>query len=147
MSEIHIDEFFHDATKVLVSLYSMFPRPVTLYAEDICGPDEPDEYGVHGARFQACFATLVWLGNEGYIEYADTIGHEAVDQAVLTGSCFASLLTMTESITQADAALPESVARHQKTLIYQLQQALSSRSSEATRTVFERLLELMSGPN
>ena len=87
MAGIHINDFYRDASRILVSLFGVFPRPVTLFAEDICGADEPDEYGLHSQRFQACFATLLWLGEEGYLRYTDTIRSEAIDQAVLTGRC------------------------------------------------------------
>ena len=91
MAGIHIDEFYADAAYTIVSLFRVFPRPVTLFAEDICGPDEPDEYGLHSHRYMACFATFQWLGAEGYIRFEDTIRQDAVDQAVLSGQCFAAL--------------------------------------------------------
>jgi hypothetical protein len=142
MSDLHIDDFFHDAAKAIASLYTMFPRPITLYAEDIGGADEPDEYGVHSARYQACFATLIWLSEQGFIYYADTIRQDAVDQAVLTGRCFTTLLSTSPIADQnSQPDLPPSVARHQATQIYQLQQALKSKSSERVREAFQPLLE------
>lgn len=152
MSGIHIDEFYADAAHILVSLYGVFPRPVTLFAEDICGPDEPDEYGVHSHRYLACFATLIWLGEEGYIRYQDTIRQDAVDQAVLSGTCFSALLSHSpmQVSTQADfgaqdRTLPPSVAAEQSTLIYQLETAIKSKSSNQIKTAFLPLLEKMSG--
>ena len=47
MSDIHIDDFFRDAAIALNRLYLSFPRPIALYVEDIIGPDEPDEFGLH----------------------------------------------------------------------------------------------------
>ena len=143
MADLHIDEFFTDAARAVVSLYGMFPRPVTLYAEDICGPDDPDEYGVHSPRYQSCFATLVWLGSEGYITFADTIGAEAIDQAVLSGQCFAALHTQAQCAT-VETDLPGSVAKHQGTLIFQLQSAVKSKSSEQIQTAFSELLSIIS---
>ena len=153
MPDIHIEEFFGDAAKIVVNLYSVFPRPVSIFVEDICGPDEPDEYGVHSNRHQACFATLVWLGEQGYLSYADTIRSEAVDQAVLSGACFSTLLSI---LAPADAAqnpamtipeptrdLPESIQHQHRTLIYGLQQALNSKSSTQVSLAFEPLLHLM----
>lgn len=144
MSGIHIDEFYADATQVLVSLYGVFPRPVTLFAEDICGPDEPDEYGVHSNRYMACFATLLWLGEEGYIRYGDTIRQDAVDQAVLSGKCFAALMsTAPQAAAEDTEALPPSIQAEHRTIVYQMEQALKSKSSTAVQGAFLPLLRRM----
>lgn len=145
MSGIHIDEFYGDATRAITSLYSVFPRPVTLFAEDICGPDDPDEYGVHSNRFLACFATMLWLGEEGYIRYHDTIRQEAIDQAVLSGRCFAALLSRAPNLASVHKQenLPASVQAHQATIIHQLEQALKSKSSTTIQSAFVPLLEQM----
>lgn len=153
MSGIHIDDFYADATHILVSLHSVFPRPVTIFAEDICGADEPDEYGVHSHRYQACFAAMVWLADEGFIRYADTIRQDAVDQAVLTGKCFAALISPIDDASNASStdkhqtdneqALPPSIKAQHATLIFSLQQALKSRSSTAIQTTFTSLLQRM----
>ena len=42
MSDLHIDDFYHDAGLILALLYAVFPRKTTLYVEDISGPDTPD---------------------------------------------------------------------------------------------------------
>ena len=143
MTGIHIDEFYADAAQIIVSLYDVFPRPVTLFAEDICGPDEPDEYGVHSQRYTACFATMLWLGEEGYIRYKDTIRADAVDQAVLSGRCFSALLSASTAAYGAGEGLPPSVQAHQASIVYQLQQALKSRSSTAVQAAFAPLLQRM----
>jgi hypothetical protein len=147
MSGIHIDDFYADATHILVSLHSVFPRPVTIFAEDICGTDEPDEYGVHSHRYQACFAAMVWLADEGFIRYTDTIRQDAVDQAVLTGKCFAALISPIDDTSEHHAdneqALPPSIKAQHATLIFRLQQALKSRSSTAIETTFTSLLQTM----
>ena len=142
MAGIHIDDFYADAAHALVNLFGVFPRPVTIFAEDICGPDEPDEFGVHSNRYQACFATLLWLGEEGYIRYKDTIRQDAVDQAVLSGRCFAALLRPVVAVDDPD--LPPSVQVEHSTVIYQLEAALKSRSSTAVQAAFAPLLERMS---
>lgn len=141
MASLQIDEFYRDAAKILVSLFDVFPRPVTIYAEDIAGPDEPDEYGVHSKRYQACFAAMLWLGEEGYIRYQDVIRQDAVDQAVLTGRCFSALIAPQ---TAPDETLPESVRIEQSSAVFQLRQALSSGSSDAVARAFAPLLERMS---
>jgi hypothetical protein len=146
MTGIHIDEFYADAAHTLVSLYSVFPRPVTLFAEDICGPDEPDEYGVHSHRFLACFATMVWLEAEGYIRIADTIRQEAIDQAVLSGRCFAALLTTCDTAIDGDDStktLPPSIQAQHATIIHHLEAALKRKSSSDIQASFMPLLNIM----
>ena len=149
MTGIHIDDFYADAAHTLVSLYSVFPRPITLFAEDICGPDEPDEYGVHSHRFLACFAAMVWLADEGYIRYEDTIRQEAIDQAVLSGRCFAALLTPrgTTELDSESQSLPASVQAHQTTIIHHLETALKSKSSNDVQAAFLPLLQKMAADN
>lgn len=150
MSGINIDEFYADAAQILVSLYGVFPRRVNLFAEDICGPDEPDEYGLHSTRFQACFATMVWLGEEGYIRYEDTIHQEAVDQAVLSGKCFAALVSPAppdaDELSEArnEPNLPPSIQAEHASIVYHLEKALKRRSSVEIREAFMPLLAKMS---
>ena len=91
MGDIHITDFHKDAAKALNMLYSGFPRPLTVFVEDIAGPDSPDEFGLHSPRHMACLSTLIWLAAEGYIRYDDTIRQEAVDQATLTHKGFVLL--------------------------------------------------------
>ena len=143
MSDLNIDEFYVDAALTLTNLFAVFPRPVTIFAEDICGPDEPDEYGVHSNRYLACFSTLLWLGEEGYIRYADTIRQDAVDQAVLTGRCFAALLSTAPDGEDKVQDLPASVALRHKSIVYALEQAVKSKSSTAIQAAFAPLLERM----
>ncbi len=150
MSGIHIDEFYADAAQILVSLYGVFPRRVNLFAEDICGEDEPDEYGLHSTRFQACFATMVWLGEEGYIRYENTMRQDAVDQAVLSGKCFSALVgpanadadDLSDGTDEAD--LPPSVRAEHASIVYHLEKALKRRSSVEIRKAFMPLLAKMS---
>ena len=132
MPDLHIDEFYKDVARILVSLFGVFPRPVTLYVEDIAGPDEPDEYGVHSNRYQACFATLCWLQDEGYLRYADTIRQEAVDQTVLTGRAFSALLAPAEELLfPQDDSLSRSEAGRRQSYLFQLRHALEESDSAA----------------
>ncbi|WLQ15335.1 hypothetical protein O5O45_05305 [Hahella aquimaris] len=91
MPEIHIEEFYKDAAKVLIQLYNSFPRKSAVFVEDISGADTPDEFGLHSVRHQACFAAMIWLSEEGLIRFVDTIRQEAIDQAVLTQPAFLKL--------------------------------------------------------
>ncbi|MEM7100327.1 MAG: hypothetical protein AAF541_18820 [Pseudomonadota bacterium] len=142
MADIHIEEFYADAAKMLVSLYGIFPRPVTLFVEDICGPDEPDEYGVHSHRHQACFATMLFLANEGFIQFGQTIRSEAVDQASLTGKCFSSLMTplAIELVSPVDKSLPPSVLTERSTVAFQLTEAIKLNNTERTSTIMLHLI-------
>ncbi|WP_020210331.1 hypothetical protein [Gilvimarinus chinensis] len=91
MGDIHISDFHKDTAKALNVLYGCFPRKLTLFVEDIAGPDSPDEFGLHSPRHMACLSALIWLADEGYIRYEDTIRQEAVDQVTLTHKGFTLL--------------------------------------------------------
>ena len=141
MADIHVEEFFKDLAKVLARLYAVFPRATTVFVEDLIGPDEPDEFGMHSERHAACFATLLWLADEGYIRYESTIRQEAIDQAVLTALCFNAL--MSAAPTESDAAdsnLPESVRVEHQTTIHRLREALKLHSSSALRRIVVDLM-------
>lgn len=84
ISDLHIDDFCKDTARILLKLYKRFPVKTTLYVEDICGPDEPDEFGLHSPRFEACFGTLIWLKESDYIHYSSLIKQEAVEDATLS---------------------------------------------------------------
>jgi hypothetical protein len=149
VAALQVDEFYRDVTKILVNLCEVFPRRVTIYAEDISGPDQPDEYGVHSKRYHACFATMVWLAEEGYIRYEDVIRQDALDQVVLTGKCFSALLSpQRETIDVAevisDATLPASVVAEKSTRVYCMRAALENRSSEQIAIAVHPLIARMS---
>jgi hypothetical protein len=142
MGDIHIDDFFKDAALTLSRLYLTFPRPVPVFVEDICGPVRTDEFGLPGDRFVACFSTFLWLAEESYLRYTDTIRQEAVDQAVLTGRCF-NVLTMPAPDAETDGTLPPSVRSEHASNIHHLRDALKSGSSIRVRTVMTHIMALM----
>ncbi len=147
MSGINIEEFFRDAAKVLSQLHSVFPHPNIIEVSDICGIEDTDEYGMHSPRHLACFATMLWLAEEGYIRFAETIRSEGIDQAVLTARCFV-LLTRPAAIedhsgTNAAHEQSEFIALQQASLIHALHEALQQRSSLAQRKVMLRLMGAM----
>lgn len=149
MAALQIDEFYSDVTKILVNLFEVFPRRVTIYVEDISGPDQPDEYGIHSKRYQACFATMLWLAEEEYIRHEDVIRQDALDQVVLTGKCFSALLSpQRETIDGAevisDDTLPASVVAEKSTRVYCMRAALESRSSDQIAFAVGPLIERMS---
>ena len=147
MGDIHIDDFYKDAAKVLAQLYNSFPRKTILYVEDIAGPDTPDEFGLHSERHQACFSTMIWLAEANYLTYGEAIRQEALDQACLSHKGFTLLSTRSTFATDplngvgdGSAPLPDSVKAVEQSNISQLRQALKSRSSSRIRQCVQQLL-------
>ncbi|MCK7547313.1 hypothetical protein ACFQGA_10235 [Marinobacter koreensis] len=134
MADIHVEEFYRDVAIALAQLYSVFPRRINLFVEDIAGPDEPDEFGLHSKRHMACFGALLWLEEEGLLRYVDTIRQEALDQAVLTREAFirlsapapAALVDAAGVDSGEESALPQSVRRDLSTYIHLIRQSLKS---------------------
>ena len=144
MTDINIDDFFKDSAKVLVQLYSVFPRRHSVFVEDISGPEETDEFGMHSNRYLACFGAMLWLGEEGYLRYEDTIHQDAIDQAVLTARCFTVLATPARRLEPIEATdLPESVRLEQSTTVNRLRSALKERSSTRIRAAMIDLMAQM----
>lgn len=143
MSDIHIDDFFKDAAKTLARLYLSFPRKAAVFVEEIAGPVATDEFGVPGTRFLACFGTLLWLAEEGYLRYDEAIRMEGIDQAVLTARCFSVLTLHAGGEAQSDDALPASVASEQATYIHRIRDALKSGSSPRVRATMTDVMSRM----
>jgi len=144
MTDINIDDFFKDSAKVLVQLYSVFPRRHSVFVEDISGPEETDEFGMHSNRYLACFGTLLWLGEEGYLRYEEAIRQDAIDQAVLTARCFSVLTTPAANHEPMDVTdLPESVRIEQSATISRLRAALKEQSSARIRAAMVDLMMQM----
>ena len=132
MADLHIDDFYRDVATIFLRLYAVFPRKTILYVEDICGPDQPDEFGLHHPRFEAGFSAMVWLAEQGYLNFQDTIRAEALDQAVLSRRGFLLLSSRSELglVKPAEPdSLPPSVAEEFQSNISQLRSALREGSS------------------
>ncbi|MEJ2130276.1 MAG: hypothetical protein P8Y95_01305 [Gammaproteobacteria bacterium] len=140
MSDLHIDDFFKDVAKILTQLYLSFPRKTTLYVEDLVGPDQVDEFGMHSDRHLACLGAMLWLAEEDYLRYDDTIRQEAVDQAVLTGRAFNLLNMPCEATLPLSEDLPESIRAERSTNVARVREALRSQSSARVRAVVGELL-------
>ncbi|PID42109.1 MAG: hypothetical protein CSA52_00020 [Gammaproteobacteria bacterium] len=156
MADIHIEDFCKDIAKILLQLFNSFPRPSNVYVADIAGDDNPDEFGLHSERHLACFGAMVWLADEGYIRYVDTIRQEGIDQAVLTHRtlCLLSrvcsdrhLLNDNEYLEPAspteseqDISLPAETILDRKTHINIIRAALASGSSTRIYRVIQRLV-------
>jgi hypothetical protein len=144
MADIHIDDFYRDCALILLRLYAMFPRKGILYVDDITGPDEPDEFGLHSERFQAGFSTMSWLAEQGYIQYSEAIKHEALDQVVLSHKAFMILTSRSElnfGEDENDSELPASVMENAHSNINQLRKALKSGSSIMIKQCVHYLLQ------
>ena len=143
MADLHINDFYRDVATIFVRLYSIFPRKTILYVEDICGADQPDEFGLHHPRFQAGFSTMVWLAEHGYLNFQDTIRAEALDQAVLSQKAFLLLSSRSELAGGTLAThedLPPSVLEESLANISQLRAALREGSSISLRRAVVYLL-------
>ncbi|WP_404362015.1 hypothetical protein [Marinobacter sp.] len=149
MADIHVEEFYRDVAIALTQLYGAFPRRVNLFVEDIAGPDEPDEFGLHSRRHMACFGALLWLAEEGLLRFVDTIHQDALDQAVLTQAAFIRLSSpaseaLTASVApgalRSAAEAPPSVKEDFSTHIHLFRETIrsgsSSRISEVVRATF-----------
>ena len=145
MADLHIDDFYRDCALILLRLYSTFPRRTVLYVDDVCGPDTPDEFGLHSERHQSCFSTMTWLAEAGYIHFTETIREEALDQAVLTQRGFLLLSSRSElelgiPDDEFDDDLPRSVMERSMTNVMQIRRALREGSSIIIQQVMHYLL-------
>ena len=82
----------------------------------------------------ACFGALLWLAEEGFLRYVDTIRQEALDQAVLTQTAFVRLSAPADSAPESvraepDPGLPDPVRDDLSTHIHLIRDALKSGSS------------------
>lgn len=139
MPDLHIDDFFKDAALILLQLYQVFPRKAAIYVEDISGPDEPDEYGLHSKRYMACLSAMLWLAEQGYLSFESTIRQEAIDQAVLTHKGF-TLLSSRCELDSDQAVVAAALMEQSSSNINQLRRALKSRSSTALEQTMQYLL-------
>jgi hypothetical protein len=129
MYDLNVDDFCKDASVVFLSLFQQFPKTITLYVEDICGPDHPDEFGLHSPRHLSCFSAVVWLREEGYLRSGQTVRQEAFEDVVLTQASFLYF-----------AAPAADIEGEPKTRIKCLHDALHANSSENLKSLL--LLQL-----
>lgn len=146
LADINIDDFSRDTALILLQLYKNFPRQIEIYVEDIIGPDEPDEYGLHSMRFHSCLATLVWLGDENLIRYFNIIRQEAVDQAVLSASGYLALTRIYPSHDNLSTNSDNSSNKNPegsgelRTYAQQIKHSLEHHSSQALRQIIQQLI-------
>ncbi len=157
MADINIENFYKHIARILSILYEAFPSKSPLYVDDIAGVDDPDEYGLHSPDYTAGFFAMLWLADEQYIRYMDTIRQDGVDQAVLTHKAFLKLTQVSDPIYQAtvyqtddnhvvvttqteQAGSPPSVVEDHMLVINQLRHALRSGDSIAIAKVVRHIL-------
>ncbi|MBY6189019.1 hypothetical protein KUV95_10990 [Microbulbifer agarilyticus] len=96
LDDLHIHDFYRDAGRILLALFQQFPVPATIYVEDISGPDTPDEFGLHSPRHLACLGAMTWLKECGYINFAQIVRQEAVEEATLSHRSFLLMVSRGE---------------------------------------------------
>lgn len=155
MADINIENFYQHIAKILNILYFAFPTKTPVYVDDIAGVDDPDEYGLHSPTYTSGFFAMIWLADEGYIRYVNTIREDGVDQACLTHKAFLKLTRVCEpiytaphlatdqgniiSIAPAEKLSP-SVVEDRKLVINQLRTAMEDGSSIAISKVIDHIL-------
>ena len=157
MADINIENFYKHIARILSILYEAFPAKSPLYVDDVAGVDDPYEYGLHSPDYTAGFFAMLWLADEQYIRYVDTIRQDGVDQAVLTHKAFLKLTQVSDPIYQAtvyqtddshvvgttqteEAGSPPSVIEDHMLVINQLRHALRSGDSIAIAKVVRHIL-------
>jgi hypothetical protein len=124
MLDVHIDDFFKDCAVILLHGFKYFPSKQILYVEDICGPDEADEFGLHSPRHIAAFGAIIWLQEEGYIRFNEVDRQESVDEFILGSKAFTRLLNVDSEDPNTNLAQKIEFARLQgdSTLLARLMQ-------------------------
>lgn len=157
MADINVENFYRHIAKILNILYTHFPTRAALYVDEVAGVDEPDEYGLHSPTYTAGFFAMLWLADEGFIKYADTIRQDGIDQAFLTHRAFLILTQPTDSMIndflspdtdgsgnvvsiQPVEDISPSLQAEKKLVINQLRDALRSGSSIAINKVVDHIL-------
>ena len=102
MLDIHITEFYNDVGRIFNRLYSQFPRQITLWVDEISGPDQPDEYGMHSERYIATYATILWLQQEGLLRFNDVDKQDAFNHCCLTLDGFRLLSGIAELAQESE---------------------------------------------
>ncbi len=141
MADLHINDFYKDCGLIFIALYQYFPKPITLYIEDISGPDNVDQYGLHSDRHLRCLGAFLWLQEEGYIRFEQQVKQLAFDHCRLSHKAL-SLLTQSRYQGASDTAqpLPVSVAVERSNRINQMRSAIDNQDSTAIANIVRNLL-------
>jgi hypothetical protein len=154
MADLNIENFYRDIAMVLTTLYASFPIRTAIYVEDIAGPDQLDEYGMHSPRHLAGFHAMLWLEEEGYLRYVNTIRQDGIDQSALTHKGFMKLSRTAPDICRSNVSaevieistgqphqLPPSVIEDRMIIVNQLRGAIRSGSSISVNKVVQYILD------
>ena len=143
MADLNLIDFYKDTALILLNLQRAFPRRIDLFVEDLIGPDQVDEFGLHTKRHEACLGAMLWLADEGYLRFVTTIRQEGIDQAVLTAGALVKLTTINNApLTEIMLDnVPSFEASERLTMAEHMRRAVASQSSEqiiqVMRTFFE----------
>ena len=148
MADLNLIDFYRDTALILLNLHRAFPRKMDLFVEDLIGPDQVDEFGLHTKRHESCLGAMLWLAEEGYLRYATTIRQEGVDQAVLSGSALVKMgVVNTLPLTEPDLQdVPSFEAQERMTMVEHMRRALQSQSSEQIIQVMRTFFETPQNP-
>lgn len=143
MADLNVLDFYKDSALILMSLQRSFPRRMDLFVEDLIGPDQVDEFGLHTKRHESCLGAMLWLAEEGYIRYVTTIRQEGIDQAVLTSRALIALTTIhNQPLTEAPLdSVPEFEANERLTMVEHMRRAVKAQSSEQITQVMRTFFE------
>lgn len=136
MNDVNIDDFYHDIGVILLSLFQQFPRKVSLFIDDISGPDDMDEFGLHSPRYLSAIGALMWLHDEGYIRYFDIIKQESAEECTLTQKAFVKLIR--PNLTPEEFRKANSISKRESTLAFKMQKALREQSSIDMQNIIEQ---------
>jgi len=141
MADLHINDFYKDCGLIFIALYQYFPKPTTLYIEDISGPDNVDQYGLHSDRHLRCLGAFLWLQEEGYIRFEQQVKQLAFDHCRLSHRSL-RLLTQSQYQSESDTAQPlsVSVAVERSNRINQMRSAIDNQDSTAIANIVRNLL-------
>jgi hypothetical protein len=134
MIDVNIDDFYHDVAVTLLSLYQQFPLKISLYIEDVCGPEDADEFGLHSRRHLSCIGALEWMHDEGFIRYLDIVKQECAEQCTLTQKAFRKLAFLKIDKNRDQVS---SIEKQKSSLVYRLHQAVKDQSSIDIRDLIE----------
>ena len=124
--------------------------------DDVVRIDTPDEYGLHSPTYTAGFFAMIWLGEEGFLRFTDTIHQDGVDQACLTSKAFLRLTAPANPVYvepegeqkvvslhggERTDPLPPSIVEERSLVINQLRGALRARSSIEITKVVSHILQ------
>ena len=141
MNNLNILDFYKDAAQTIIALHSSFPRKIEIYVEDLIGPDNTDEFGLHSKRHEACLGAFLWLAEEGYLRYQSTIRQEAIDQTILSSK---SVVLLGRHIKLAPSPAQQPTKEEpgdQLPFIEHMRRAIQSQSSQQLSRVMTTFFE------